>query len=157
MTHLRTAFVVHLRTFVSYKKRWLIVVFSMGKNQCPPWLLMMFLKIQHQSLSVKKNVHSFPVKKSLFHESLLCMYPSNDICMEKSSQNINYSGALRTPKCVSPDSWKFWDIHNGVKYILKLHLNSWLLQILRDIFDQRNKTVSLRSPLVVLEDTVAIS
>ena len=82
----------------------------MGKNQCPPWLLMMFLKIQHQSLSVKKNVHSFPVKKSLFHESLLCMYPSNDICMEKSSQNINYSGALRTPKCVSPDSWKSWDI-----------------------------------------------
>jgi hypothetical protein len=60
---------------------------------------------------------------------------------------------LRTPKCVSPDSWKFWDIRTGVKYILKSHLNSWLLQILRDIFDQRNKTVSLRSPLVVLEDT----
>ena len=39
-------------------------------------------------------------------------------------------------------------LHSGVKYILKSHLNSWLPQILRDIFDQRNKTVSLRSPLV---------
>ena len=84
----------------------------MGKNQCPPWLLMMFLKIQHQSLSVKKKMFTVFLSKKVFSMNLffVSMYPSNDICMEKSSQNINYSGALRTPKCVSPDSWKFWDI-----------------------------------------------
>ena len=107
-----------------------------------------------KSLCQKKMFTVF-LSKKVFSMNLffVSMHPSNDICMEKSSQNINYSEALRTPKCVSPDSWKFWDIHNGVKYILKSYLNSWLPQILRDIFDQRNKTVSLRSPLVVLEDT----
>ena len=124
MPHLRRAFVVHLRTFVSYKKRWLIVVFSMGKNQCPPWLLMMFLKIQHQSFPFKKKMFTVFLSKKVFSMNLffVSMHPSNDICMEKSSQNINYSGALRTPKCVSPDSWKSWDIHNEGEYILKSHL-----------------------------------
>ena len=90
----------------------------------------------------KKNVHSFPVKKSLFHESLLCIYPSNDICMEKSSQNINYSGALRTPKCVSPDSWKSWDISTVYTVGWNIFWNRiWILDclIFYEIFSNKER------------------
>ena len=106
--------------FCFVQKRWLIVVFFYGKKSMSPLTADDVFKNSTPKSFCQKKMFTVFLSKKVFSMNLffVCMYPSNDICMEKSSQNINYSGALRTPKCVSPDSWKFWDIHNGVKYIL---------------------------------------
>ena len=101
--------------------------FFYGKKSMSPLTADDVFKNSTPKSSSQKKMFTVFLSKKVFSMNLFFVCtPSNDIWREKSSQNINYSGALRTPKCVSPDSWKFWDIHNEVEYILILNrMGDW--------------------------------